>query len=133
MNSKKALELAIFEYEKDLEYDDDNQWVINVLKGLKEVKQDLEKLEKENQELKNTILSLELDTCIPELKKENQELKEKATPKKPIAHHYEEVGEKPYIKYSCPKCHNKHQLMKNIGNYCPYCGQRLDWGDVDDK
>lgn len=45
-NSKKALELAIFEYEKDLEYEETNQWVENVLKGLKEVKQDLEKLEK---------------------------------------------------------------------------------------
>ena len=35
----------------------------------------LEKLEKENQELKNTILSLELDTCIPELRKENTKFK----------------------------------------------------------
>ena len=34
-----------------------------------------EKLEKENKELKNTILSLELDTCIPELRKENAKLK----------------------------------------------------------
>lgn len=35
----------------------------------------IENLEKENQELKNTILSLELDTCIPELRKENTKLK----------------------------------------------------------
>lgn len=35
----------------------------------------IEDLRKENQELKNTILSLELDTCIPELKKENFKLK----------------------------------------------------------
>lgn len=38
-------------------------------------KYDCERLEKENQELKNTILSLELDTCIPELRKENTKLK----------------------------------------------------------
>lgn len=56
-NSKKALELAILEYEKDLEYEETNQWVENVLKGLKEVKQDLEKLEKENQELRKSIKS----------------------------------------------------------------------------
>lgn len=45
MNGKKALELAILEYEKDLETDENNQWIKNVLKGLKEVKQDLEVLE----------------------------------------------------------------------------------------
>lgn len=38
-------------------------------------KYDCERLEKENQELKNTILSLEVDTCIPELREENTKLK----------------------------------------------------------
>ena len=33
-------------------------------------------LEKENIKLKNQILSLELDTCIPELRKESEKLKE---------------------------------------------------------
>ena len=56
-NSKKALELAILEYEKDLEYEETNQWVENVLKGLKDLKQDLEKLEKENKELRKSIKS----------------------------------------------------------------------------
>lgn len=72
-NSKEALKLAIFEYEKDLEYDDDNQWVINVLKGLKELKQDLENLEKENQELlvnKNVAQGI-----ATKLKEENTKLK----------------------------------------------------------
>ena len=45
MNSKEALELAILEYEKETIDDENNQWVKNVLKGLKEVKQDLERLE----------------------------------------------------------------------------------------
>ena len=44
--SKEALKLAILEYEKDLETDKNNQWVKNVLKGLKECEQDLERLEK---------------------------------------------------------------------------------------
>ena len=46
MTSKEALELAILEYEKDLEFDENNQWVKNVLKGLKECQQDLDQLEK---------------------------------------------------------------------------------------
>ena len=36
MNSKEALKLAILDSEKDLEEDENNQWVKNVLKGLKE-------------------------------------------------------------------------------------------------
>ena len=51
MESLEALELAILEYKKDLEEDSNNQWVKNVLQGLKEVKQDLERLE----ELKKVI------------------------------------------------------------------------------
>ena len=46
LTSKEALELAIIEYEKDLELDKNNQWVKNVLKGLKECQQDLDQLEK---------------------------------------------------------------------------------------
>ena len=34
MNNKEALKLAILEYEKDLEFDENNQWVKNVLNGL---------------------------------------------------------------------------------------------------
>ena len=45
MTSKEALELAILEYEKDLETDENNQWVKDVLKGLKECQQDLKVLE----------------------------------------------------------------------------------------
>ena len=46
MTSKEALELAILDSEKDLEEDENNQWVKNVLKGLKECQKDLERLEK---------------------------------------------------------------------------------------
>ena len=45
MTSEEALKLAILEYEKDLETDENNQWVKNVLKGLKKCQQDLEVLE----------------------------------------------------------------------------------------
>ena len=62
MNSKEALKLAILEYEKDLEFDKNNQWVKNVLKGLKECQKDLERLEIYEKftipNLKNLILKL---------------------------------------------------------------------------
>ena len=45
MTSKEALKLAILEYEKDLEFDENNQWVKDVLKGLKDGQQDLEVLD----------------------------------------------------------------------------------------
>ena len=45
MTSKEALTLAILEYEKDLETDENNQWIKDILKGLKECQQDLKVLE----------------------------------------------------------------------------------------
>lgn len=45
MTGKEALKLAILEYEKDLETDENNQWIKDVLKGLKECQQDLKVLE----------------------------------------------------------------------------------------
>ena len=47
--SKESLKLAILEYEKDLETDKNNQWVKNVLKGLKKCEQDLDKLDQYKQ------------------------------------------------------------------------------------
>lgn len=64
---------------------------------------------------------------------------------KPIAHHYEEKGELPYIKYNCPLCEKiakkintptplcidglsflRFSIPKNTPN-CPCCGINLDW------
>lgn len=48
---------------------------------------------------------------------------------KPIAHHYEENGEIPYIKYGCPICEalgNRFTLTNNIKN-CPLCNVNLYW------
>lgn len=74
MNSKECLELAILEYEKETIDDENNQWVKNVLKGLKQIKQDLDRLEqleiadknneglvRENVELINRNLKLQDD------------------------------------------------------------------------
>lgn len=49
MTSKKALELAILEYEKYLETDENNQWAKDVLKGLKKCEQDLNELQQYKQ------------------------------------------------------------------------------------
>lgn len=48
---------------------------------------------------------------------------------KPVEHHYEAPGEKPYIKYSCPVCDalgNKHQVAPCQSN-CPLCNVNLWW------
>lgn len=52
---------------------------------------------------------------------------EKQIPKKPIERHYEEEGEKPYIKYKCPSCDSPNQLIEGYDNYCSKCGQKIDW------
>lgn len=47
----------------------------------------------------------------------------------PTEHHYEEPGEKPYIKYGCPVCEalgNIHTVTHGEKN-CPLCGVNLSW------
>lgn len=65
MTSKEALKLAILEYEKDLETDKNNQWIKNVLKGLKECQQDLEMSEIFKKHISIRIESLNMgNVCI---------------------------------------------------------------------
>lgn len=50
----------------------------------------------------------------------------------PIARHYEENGEIPYIKYSCPVCEaagNHHLSFPKGTPDCPFCGVHLEWED----
>lgn len=48
----------------------------------------------------------------------------------PIPHHYEEPGEKPYIKWHCPVCtmlgNRKISIPEKIPD-CPLCGVHLNW------
>ncbi len=47
----------------------------------------------------------------------------------PVEHHYEQSGEKPYIKYGCPLCEMcgfKHQVHPS-DTCCPNCGVNLLW------
>lgn len=53
---------------------------------------------------------------------------------KAVAHHYEDEGEKPYIKYGCPVCEllgNKHQVTAGASN-CTQCNVNLMWEDAED-
>ena len=54
---------------------------------------------------------------------------EKQWKKKPTEKHYEEEGEKPYIKYKCPSCDSKYQIHNFVNKHCNNCGQKIDWGD----
>lgn len=54
---------------------------------------------------------------------------------KPIAHHYENPGEKPYIKWSCPICEavgNQHRVSFKDEN-CMLCGIHLTWEHVEEE
>ena len=49
---------------------------------------------------------------------------EKQIPKKPNIHEEDILGEY----YSCPSCMN-NELDDIFDNYCPRCGQKLDWSE----
>ena len=74
MTSKEAVKLAYIEFQKDLDYDENNQWLKNVIEGLKEAEKDLEVLETlkprislKDKSLKNTYLVID-ENGMPELK-----------------------------------------------------------------
>lgn len=62
---------------------------------------------------------------------------------KPIEHHYEDEGQEPYIKYSCPLCEQIAENMNKVifeedrkftrfsiirgTEQCPCCGIYFDW------
>ena len=62
-----------------------------------------------------------------------QELVDKETPKKTkvsTAIEYDQIEEDWYEKYYyyCPNCDN----LVDKPNYCPHCGQKLDWSEKDE-
>lgn len=55
-----------------------------------------------------------------------QELVDKETPKKVIKFTSEITNsEEALTFYTCPKC----RMLLSNDNYCPKCGQKLDWSD----
>lgn len=60
----------------------------------------------------------------------NNEVDE-ATPKKPFyeANGYDENGELIYDTWICPNCNHYYEVDYDDYDYCPNCGQPIDWID----
>ena len=58
------------------------------------------------------------------------EAKAKQEPKKPdlFGDGYAD-GEPVYDFYKCPNCEQEYEMEFEQHNYCPNCGQALDWGE----
>lgn len=71
--------------------------------------------------------------CTP--KKDIKKLVDKATPKKPFyeADGYDENGELIYDTWICPNCNHYYEVDYDDYDYCPNCGQAIDWSDKDGK
>ena len=54
---------------------------------------------------------------------------EKQIPKKPYyeGDGYDEDGEMVYDIWRCPNCDEKYEYDYDIYDYCPNCGQAIDW------
>lgn len=39
-------------------------------------------------------------------------------------------GELVYDEWVCPNCRSTYELKFDDYNYCPNCGQRIDWSEV---
>lgn len=64
-----------------------------------------------------------------------QELVDKAVPKKPFyeADGYDENGELIYDTCICPNCNHYYEVDYDDYDYCPNCGQAIDWSDEDGR
>lgn len=70
---------------------------------------------------------------------DNVKLVEAALEKQiPRAPHYEgdgydDSGNLIYDTWICPNCEDRYELDYEVHQYCPVCGQRIDWGDPSQK
>ena len=73
---------------------------------------------------------VEIDKLYAEQAKELAELKKIRTPKKPT---YEgdgySDGEMVYDTWICPCCDTEYEVDYDEYDYCPNCGQAIDWSD----
>ena len=74
-------------------------------------------------------------TCVMKgIVKDSRLVHDRCVRVRPVEHHYEDKGEKPYIKYGCPVCEalgNMHQLLQGV-DHCMLCGVKLAW-EADSK
>ena len=69
--------------------------------------------------------AIAIDTAISAL--------EKQIPKKPDyeADGYDNKGELIYDTWICPNCEKRYEVDYDHYDYCPKCGQAIDWSDVE--
>lgn len=62
-----------------------------------------------------------------------EEIVNKAIPKKPKLFMYDGYGkdESVYDGWKCPYCGKRYQITFDHYDYCPKCGQRIDFGDAE--
>lgn len=67
--------------------------------------------------------AIAIDTAIEAL--------EKQMPKKPDyeADGYDNKGELIYDTWICPNCENRYEVDYDHYDYCPKCGQAIDWSE----
>lgn len=77
---------------------------------------------------------LYLSEELKRLTEENERLKERDTPRKVerYADSYDEEGNLIYDMAVCPECHREFEIdYDEHCDYCPDCGQKLDWSEVE--
>ena len=69
-----------------------------------------------------------------ELVEKYQSIKEKTNSKKPNleGEGYDESGNMMYDTWICPNCEKHYELDYEEYDYCPNCGQMIDWSDEND-
>lgn len=70
-----------------------------------------------------------------ELVEKYESLKEKNTSKKPNfeGDGYDDKGQLMYDTWICPNCEKHYELDYEEYDYCPHCGQKIDWSDKNVK
>lgn len=73
---------------------------------------------------------LDLLARINQPEEENKILKEREAPKKPTyeADGYSD-GHLVYDTWICPRCGKDYEVEYDDYDYCPNCGQKIDWSD----
>lgn len=73
--------------------------------------------------------------CSAEEMKVAIEALEKQIPKKPdlIGDCYDDNGNLIYDAWICPCCRTEYELDYDDYKFCPECGQKIDWSEVEEK
>lgn len=89
--------------------------------------------QKENDEYCSTVYNETLDLTIG-LYETAIEALEKQLPEKPIfeGDGFDELGDIVFDEWLCPLCNARYEVDYQEYDYCPSCGQKLDWSEEDE-